>query len=109
MGELGDLAESLGIQVRREKLLREVGYHARSGFCRVDGKPVLILDSESPGESRVELLLDVLADRDLADVEISDEARELLGKVRRRPGGDVAPLGDAVPAAAQVDSPGGPL
>ncbi len=86
VAELGDLAEGLGIQVRREKLLREVGYHVRSGFCRVEGKPLLILDSESPGESRIELLLDVLADRDLSDAEISDEARELLEKARRRPG-----------------------
>lgn len=75
----------MGIQVRREKLLREAGYHARSVFCRVEGRPVLFLDSESAGEARIELLVDVLADRDLSAAEVSDEARELLDKARRRP------------------------
>ena len=63
--ELGNLAERLGIRVGREKLLREVGYRARGGFCRVGGAPVLILDSEGPGEARLDLLLDVLGGRDL--------------------------------------------
>lgn len=98
--------------MRREKLLREAGYHAKSGFCRIEGKPVLILDSESPGEAKIELLVDVLADRDLSEVEISDEARELLAKSRRRtPSAAPTEVGPRIdgPAAAPVDSPGPPL
>ena len=102
VAELGDHAESVGIQVRREKLLREVGYHARSGFCRVEGKPVLFLDSESPGESRVELLLDVLSERDLSDAEVSDDARELLDKARRRTPDAAAREASAPPAETAV-------
>ena len=119
--ELGNLAERLGIRVRREKLLREVGYRARGGFCRVGGAPVLILDSESPGEARLDLLLDVLGGRDLSGLEISKEARGVLASARRdrstppsETASTAAPLppadpGDGSELPVSVDTEGAPL
>ena len=33
--ELADAAKRVGLEVRREKILREVGYRARGGACRL--------------------------------------------------------------------------
>ena len=54
--ELIAAAERLNIEVRTEKLLREVGYHARSGGCRVKGQQLIILDRDSPLADQVEFL-----------------------------------------------------
>jgi hypothetical protein len=42
--ELKEVAARLGLQVREEVLLREVGYRVRSGACRVHGEDVIFLD-----------------------------------------------------------------
>lgn len=54
--ELVAKAESLNIEVRTEKLLREVGYRAHSGCCRVKGQNVIILDRDAPVADQVEFL-----------------------------------------------------
>jgi hypothetical protein len=62
--ELKEVARRLGVKVREEILLREVGYRVRSGACRVRGEHVIFLDRNlSPGE-RLEVLLDELSGRD---------------------------------------------
>ena len=78
--ELRDLAEAVGIQVRREKLMREVGYHARSGMCRVAGEDVLLIDSQLTTEMQVDLLVGALEARDLSEVPVSEEAQRALAK-----------------------------
>ena len=35
--ELAEAAKQVGLEVRREKILREVGYRARGGACRLRG------------------------------------------------------------------------
>lgn len=72
--ELRDAAEVIGIRVRRERLLREVGYHVRSGLCRLDDQEMLLLDPDLPAEVQVELLVGALADRDLSEIALSDLA-----------------------------------
>ena len=54
--ELIAIAGQMNIEVRTEKLLREVGYHARSGRCRVNGQQVIIVDRDSPLAEQVEFL-----------------------------------------------------
>jgi hypothetical protein len=76
--ELRGIAERLGIRVREEKLLREVGYHTQSGRCRVGEEEILLLDHELSGDLKVDLLTSVLAGRDLAGFELSEEARRAL-------------------------------
>jgi hypothetical protein len=59
--ELIAAAERAGVEVRTEKLLREVGYHARSGGCRVKGQRLIIVDRDAPLNDQVEFLAEELA------------------------------------------------
>jgi hypothetical protein len=77
--ELKTLAGQLGIRVREEKLLREVGYQVRGGSCRVRGQDTVFLDRDLPLSERVELLLDELSRRDLDKESLSPSLRRVLG------------------------------
>ena len=46
--------EAYGVTVREERLVREVGYHVRSGACRLHGQDVLLLDSVASVSERIE-------------------------------------------------------
>jgi hypothetical protein len=61
--ELIGKARELNIEVRAERLMREVGYHAHSGRCRLRGKEMLILDRDSPLRDQVEFLAGELEER----------------------------------------------
>jgi hypothetical protein len=87
IAELENAVETVGIRVRRERLMREVGYHARSGLCRVEGEEILFVDHDLTPDDEIELLALTLSGRDLGAVEMSPEARRLLVQ---------APLGDQV-------------
>ena len=58
LNELIEFAQRLQIEVRTEKLLREVGYHAVSGSCRLGEKKLIILDRDLPVKDQVDLLVD---------------------------------------------------
>ena len=60
--ELIGAAKQKNIEVRTEKLLREVGYRARSGRCRVMGQDVILLDRDAPLGDQVDFLASALAD-----------------------------------------------
>jgi hypothetical protein len=76
--ELKGLAEKVGIRVREEILLREVGYRVRSGLCRVRGEDVVFLDRHlTPGEC-LDVLLAALEGRDLEAHYVSPALRRLL-------------------------------
>lgn len=72
------MAESVGLRVRRERLLREVGYHVRSGLCRLDDQEILLLESELSPDAQVDLLIGALCGRDLSGVPLSEEVEQLL-------------------------------
>jgi hypothetical protein len=76
--ELKTLAERVGLKVREEPLLREVGYHARSGRCLVRGEEVLFVDRSLPVGDRVEVLIGELRHRNLHGVYVSPALRRLL-------------------------------
>jgi len=54
--ELIALAGKLNIEVRTEKLLREVGYRAHSGRCRLKGQDLIIIDRDAPLEDQIHFL-----------------------------------------------------
>ncbi len=58
LNELIEFAQRLQIEVRTEKLLREVGYHPISGSCRLGEKKLIILDRDLPVKDQVDLLAD---------------------------------------------------
>ncbi|MGH7899213.1 MAG: hypothetical protein ACREQQ_14755 [Candidatus Binatia bacterium] len=78
--ELKTLATRIGLEVREEKLLREVGYHVRSGTCRVRQQNLIFLDRDLAPAARLEILVDELSRCDLGDVYVSPELRRMLGK-----------------------------
>jgi hypothetical protein len=76
--ELKELARRLGITVREETLLREVGYRVRSGLCRVRGEEVIFIDRTLPAAERLQVLLDGLAGRDFETHFLTPALRRLL-------------------------------
>jgi hypothetical protein len=76
--ELAQAAERVGLQVRRERLLREIGYRARGGACRLREQDLVIIDSAQPAADQLEVLLEALRPRDLEALYLSPAARRLL-------------------------------
>src|SRR5262249_14427417 len=76
--ELKELATKLGLRVREENLLREVGYRVRSGVWRVRAEDVLCLDRPPLPREALELLLGGLEGRDLESHDGSPALRRLL-------------------------------
>ncbi len=54
--DLVGAARKLNVEVRTEKLHREVGYRAHSGSCRFKGRELIIIDREIPAGEQVALL-----------------------------------------------------
>ena len=77
--ELKEVAQRVGLQVREERLLREVGYRVHSGACRVRDRDLVLIDRELPVTHRLEVLADTLGARDLSGVFVSPELRRFLG------------------------------
>jgi len=82
--ELKAVAAKLGMKVREEKLLREVGYRVRSGRCRVGDDQVIFLDRNAPAESQIDVLIDELAAKEIDQVYLSPATRDLLDRAARR-------------------------
>ena len=78
MDELKALAERLGVKVRDEVLLREVGYRVRSGTCRVRGQDIVFVDRHLPPTERVDVLLAALEGRDIEPHYLSPALRRLF-------------------------------
>jgi hypothetical protein len=54
-------AKERNIEVRTEKLLREVGYRVHSGRCRINGREVILIDRDAPISDQIEFLSNALA------------------------------------------------
>jgi hypothetical protein len=76
--ELAEAAKRVGLEVRREKILREVGYRARGGACRLRNQDLLILDRDQAPSDQIEVLAEALRGRDLEAVYLSPAARRIL-------------------------------
>lgn len=100
---LKEIAAASGLDVREERLLREVGYSVRSGVCRVDDQEVLLLDKNATPAERIEAICGVLQGRDLDAVFIEPELRRTIGGRALPPQDDVpqggTPRDGAAPAA----------
>ncbi len=80
LNELKEVASRLGIRVREEKLLREVGYRVYGGSCRLQGEEVIFLNREQPLSQRIDVLLDELMGKNLKEVPLSPTLQRLLGR-----------------------------
>jgi hypothetical protein len=59
--ELIETAEAMNLQVRTEKLLREVGYRVHSGRCRVKDQDLILVDRDASIADQIEFLAAELA------------------------------------------------
>lgn len=82
--ELKTAAEKLGLHVREERLLREVGYRVRSGHCRLRADEIIFLERGLPVQAHIDVLVEELARRSLDDVYLSPAARALVERVAAR-------------------------
>jgi hypothetical protein len=76
--ELIATAKRFNIEVRTEKLLREVGYHAHSGRCRVKDQELIILDKDSPLGDQLEFLATALSEKKLNSAQIPPHLAKLI-------------------------------
>jgi len=76
--ELCEAAERVGLVVRREKILREIGYRVRGGACRLREKNLVIIDRDMAPAEQLEVLADALRSRDLESVYLSPAARQVV-------------------------------
>jgi hypothetical protein len=61
--ELIGAAKRMNIEVRTEKLLREVGYRVRSGRCRINGQELIVIDRDASISDQIDFLSAELAER----------------------------------------------
>ena len=76
--ELCEAAQRVGLVVRREKILREVGYRARGGACRLREKDLIIIDRDQAPADQLEILAEALRARDLESLYLSPAARRVV-------------------------------
>ena len=88
--ELKTAAEKLGLSVREQRLLREVGYRVRSGSCRVRDEEVVFLDRSLSVSAQIDVLVEELAGRSLESIYLSPAARALLESAAARLARDTA-------------------
>ena len=82
--ELKAVAEKLGVRVREERLLREVGYRVRSGRCRLRDAEIIFLERGLPASAQIDVLVDELASRSVDALYLSPAARALLERAASR-------------------------
>lgn len=85
LDELLEAARRLGLEVRREKLMREIGYRARGGSCRVRERDLIILDSVQPPAEQLEVLADALKERNFEGLYLSPAARRMIQSEAEQP------------------------
>jgi len=79
MAGLEELAEKAGVDVRYERMAGDVAFYP-GGFCKVKGKPVIIINSRITGKERLQILARALKGFDLRDTYIKPAVREFLEK-----------------------------
>ena len=83
LGQLEELANSLEIKVRYEKLKTESAF-TTGGLCKVKGENLLIINSKASREDKIETLAKALTSFDLSQVYMRPALREFL--IKHSPG-----------------------
>jgi len=79
--QLMALANQMGIEVRYE-LLPVAGTVHLGGYCRIWGKPVVIVNKRASKSEQIKVLLEVLAKQDLALIYLKPSLRKLLEETK---------------------------
>lgn len=103
---LKELARTVGLTIREEKLHRELGYSVRSGLCRVDDAEVMLLDKNAAPQERIDALCAVLSEQNLDGVYVEPDLRRHIGGLDEAAVGMEAPA-TASPVAETSNAPDG--
>ncbi len=79
LNQLEELAESLGVIIRYEQLLKE-GSFFPGGLCKVKGENILIINSMAGIDDKIEILAKAAVSFDLSRVYMRPALREFLSK-----------------------------
>jgi hypothetical protein len=96
LGQLEDLARSLGIEVRYEMLKRE-GAFAQGGLCRLKGQYLLLVNSKAPNRDKIEALALAVNRFDLTQVFMKPSLREFLARIPKEESTPLEPIQQASP------------
>ena len=73
---LEELADKLGISIRYEIIKDELT--GSGGLCRIDGKFLLIINSQVTAKEKIQIMTEALRRFDLGDIYVRPALRELL-------------------------------
>src|SRR6204780_5673552 len=76
--EPAEAAQRVGLEVRREKIMREIGYRTRGGACRLREKDLVIIDRDQPAAEQLEGIAEALRSRALESLYLSPAARRVV-------------------------------
>jgi hypothetical protein len=77
--QLEELTESLGVKIRYEKIVKEGSFFS-GGLCKIKGEDIIIINSKSGTEDKIEILSRALKTFDLSQVFIKPALREFLAQ-----------------------------
>ncbi len=75
---LEELADTLGVPIRYERIPDEEEFIISGGLCRLRGNPVVIINSRASTKNKIRALISALRQFDLNDVYIRPALRALL-------------------------------
>jgi hypothetical protein len=84
LSQMEELAKSLGITVRYEKILRESAFFP-GGFCKVRGKDLIIINSKASLDDKIEIMGRALLPFDLSQIYVLPAIRELIDSLSNSP------------------------
>ena len=77
LGQLEDLAGTLGMEVRFEKLKKESTFFP-GGLCKVKGEDIIIINSTAPIDDKIEIMGKALSSFDFSNIYVLPALREFL-------------------------------
>jgi hypothetical protein len=75
---LEEIAERLGVELRYENL-GLTGFRTEGGFCRLEGKPMILINRKDPRSRKIRTLARSLGRLNLEGIFIPPAIRRLLG------------------------------
>lgn len=75
---LEEVAGSLGVKVRYERIKKNVVRQPKGGLCRVHDEPMIIVHKLLTDEEKVQVLADALREFDLEGIYITPEVRAAI-------------------------------
>jgi hypothetical protein len=77
LNHLEELASRLGVELRYENLTQS-GFRMDGGYCRLAGKPIILVNKRVPSEQKIRIIAVALNRFDLQGIFVPPGIRELI-------------------------------